>query len=334
MELLKGISVNQNLNQESVKDTLMSEISLAVSIGSLKLANPILVASGTFGYAKDAAGLNSELGAFSLANLGGILPKTITKLPRQGNAPPRTCETTGGLLNAIGLDNDGLEEFIVKKMPYLRSIGTKIVVSVAGRNAEEYAEMAARLSDVEGVDALELNISCPNVAHGTDFGKNPAECERLVAGVRRATQLPFFTKLTPNVGDITVVARAAEQGGSDAVSLINTVLGMAIDWKKCQPRLGNGMGGLSGPAIKPIALRMVYQTAKAVKIPIVGIGGIETVDDVMEFLVAGASAVEIGTANFYSPTCTQKILEALPAAIAHFQTKDIRDVIGRMHTEK
>ncbi|MDO4859102.1 MAG: dihydroorotate dehydrogenase [Thermoguttaceae bacterium] len=308
----------------------MKNVSLAVSIGSLELENPILVASGTFGYAKDAAGLNSELGPFPLANLGGILPKTITKLPRPGNQPPRTCETTAGLLNAIGLDNDGLEEFIAKKMPYLRSIGTKIIVSIAGRTAEEYAEMAAVLTDVEGVDALELNISCPNVAHGTDFGKNPAECERLVAGVRKATTLPFFTKLTPNVGDITVCAKAAEQGGTDAVSLINTVLGMAIDWKKCAPRLGNGMGGLSGPAIKPIALRMVYQTAQAVKCPIVGIGGIETIDDVMEFLVAGATAVEIGTANFYQPTCTQKILAALPDAVAYFGVNDVREVIGRM----
>ena len=308
----------------------MTKTSLAVSIGSLKLENPILVASGTFGYAKDASGLNSELGPFPLANLGGILPKTITKLPRPGNQPPRTCETTAGLLNAIGLDNDGLEEFIAKKMPYLRSIGTKIIVSIAGRTAEEYAEMAAVLTDVEGVDALELNISCPNVAHGTDFGKNPIECERLVAGVRKATTLPFFTKLTPNVGDITVCARAAEQGGTDAVSLINTVLGMAIDWKKCAPRLGNGMGGLSGPAIKPIALRMVYQTAQAVKCPIVGIGGIETIDDVMEFLVAGATAVEIGTANFYQPTCTQKILAALPDAVAYFGVNDVREIIGRM----
>ena len=311
----------------------MKNISLAVSIGSLKLENPILVASGTFGYAKDVEGLNSENGAFSLSELGGILPKTITKLPRDGNPPPRTCETTAGLLNAIGLDNDGLEEFVRLKMPYLRSIGTKIIVSIAGRTAEEYAEMAAVLNDVEGVDALELNISCPNVAHGTDFGKNPTECERLVRGVRKACSLPFFTKLTPNVGDITVCAKAAEQGGADAVSLINTVLGMAIDWKKCRPRLGNVMGGLSGPAVKPIALRMVYQTAKAVSIPIVGIGGIETVDDVMEFLVAGASAVEIGTANFYSPTCTQKILSALPSAVAHFNTTDIQDIIGRLHRE-
>lgn len=309
----------------------MNSVSLSVSIGSLHLENPILVASGTFGYAKDVSRLVSDSGPFSLARLGGILPKTITKLPRAGNQPPRTCETTAGLLNAIGLDNDGLEEFIAQKLPYLRSIGTKIIVSIAGRSAEEYAEMATALTDVEGVDALELNISCPNVAHGTDFGKNPAECERLVAGVRRATTLPFFTKLTPNVGDITVIARAAEQGGTDAVSLINTVLGMAVDWKKCTPRLGNGMGGMSGPAVKPIALRMVYQTAKAVSVPIVGIGGIETVDDVMEFLVAGASAVQIGTANFFNPTCTQKILEALPEAVSYFKTTDIHDVIGRMH---
>ena len=309
----------------------MIDISLQVTIGKLTLENPILVASGTFGYAKDVERLTTDRGPFPLSELGGILPKTITKLPRPGNPPPRTCETTAGLLNAIGLDNDGLEEFIAQKLPYLREIGTKIIVSIAGRSAEEYAEMAAVLDQVPGVDALELNISCPNVAHGTDFGKNPQACEALVAGVRRATQLPFFTKLTPNVGDITEIARAAEQGGSDAVSLINTVLGMAIDWRRCAPRLGNGMGGLSGPAVKPIALRMVYQTAKAVRIPIVGIGGIETVDDVMEFLVAGASAVQLGTVNFYRPGAAQEILHALPEAVRSLGLKSVRDVVGRIH---
>lgn len=305
--------------------------SLAVSLGRLALENPILVASGTFGYARDVAELESaQFGPFALSELGGILPKTITKLPRAGNPAPRTCETTGGLLNAIGLDNDGIENFISMKMPYLRSIGTKVIVSIAGRTSEEYAELAAQLSDVPGVDALELNISCPNVAGGTDFGKNPQSCEALVAGVRRATDLPLLTKLTPNVGDITVMAQAAEQGGTDAVSMINTVLGMAVDWRRCKPRLGNGTGGLSGPAIKPIALRMVWQTAQKVRIPIVGIGGIETVDDCMEFFVAGASAVQIGTANFFRPTATQEILRQLPDAMKQLGAETMNDVIGRM----
>ncbi|MDO4584950.1 MAG: dihydroorotate dehydrogenase [Planctomycetia bacterium] len=302
-----------------------------VALGRLRLPNPILTASGTFGYAKNVSELESERGHFALKNLGGILPKTITRLPRKGNPPPRTCETAAGMLNAIGLDNDGIEEFVSQKMPYLRSIGCPIIVSIAGRTVEEYAEMAVMLQDVPGVAALELNISCPNVAHGTDFGKNPQECEKLVSGVREKCDLPLITKLTPNVSDITIMARAAENGGSDAVSLINTVLGMAIDWRRCQPRLGNGMGGLSGPAIKPIALRMVFQVAQAVRIPIVGIGGIETIDDCMEFFVAGASAVQIGTANFYRPTAAADILAALPEAIAHFQTNRWTDIIGRLH---
>ncbi|MDO4575515.1 MAG: dihydroorotate dehydrogenase [Planctomycetia bacterium] len=310
----------------------MNEKNLSVRLGRLTLANPILTASGTFGYAQDVSELASVSGAFDLSCLGGILPKTITRLPRDGNPPPRTWETTGGLLNAIGLDNDGIDAFIAKKMPYLRSIGTKIIVSVAGRTAEEYAELASMLSDVEGVDGLELNISCPNVAHGTDFGKNPSECERLVAGVRRATKLPFFTKLTPNVTDITEMARAAEAGGSDAVSLINTLLGMAVDWKNCRPRLANVTGGLSGPAIKPVALRMVYQTYQAVSIPIVGIGGIETIDDCMEFFVAGASAVEIGTASFYRPTAAADIIRALPAAMETLHADDMQSLTGRIHS--
>ncbi|MDO4568890.1 MAG: dihydroorotate dehydrogenase [Planctomycetia bacterium] len=305
----------------------MNDISLLVTIGKTTFANPVFVASGTFGYAKNVENIVSESTNYSLSELGGILPKTITMLPREGNPPPRTCETPAGLLNAIGLDNDGLEEFIAEKMPYLKTTGTKIIVSIAGRSSEEYAEMARRLSDVEGVDALELNISCPNVAHGTDFGKNPEACENLVRGVRNATPLTMFVKLTPNVGDIVSIAKAAEQGGADAVSLINTLLGMAVDWRRRAPRLGNRMGGLSGPAIKPVALRMVYQVANAVEIPVVGIGGIETIDDCMEFLVSGATAVQVGTASFYHPAAAQKIVRALPDAIRSLGAPDVRQII-------
>ncbi len=273
---------------------------LEVQLGRLHLANPVMVASGTFGYAREMAGL------VDLSRLGAILPKTITRQPRAGNPPPRTVETTGGMLNSIGLDNDGIEAFIERQLPYLASLRTAVVVSIAGKTSDEFVEMAGRLADVPGVDALELNVSCPNVSGGVDFGTNPALCEQVVAGVRGACPFSILVKLTPNVTDVRAIARAAEAGGADAISLINTCLGMAIDWRRRRPMLGNVLGGLSGPAIKPIALRVVYQVAKTVKIPLVGIGGIAGIDDLMEFLVAGATAVQIGTANFYNPTASLK----------------------------
>lgn len=281
-----------------------------------------MVASGTFGYAREMQNL------VDTRRLGGILPKTITQEPRPGNAPPRTVETVAGLLNSIGLDNDGLDAFIDEKMPMLAAIGSPIVVSIAGRQPEEYVEMAQRLATVEGVAALELNISCPNVTGGIDYGTNPQSCRSLIAGVRAACSLPILAKLTPNVTDITAIARAAAEGGADGVSMINTCLGMAIDWRRRKPRLGNVMGGLSGPAIKPIALRMVYQVARAVTIPIVGIGGIETIDDAMEFFVAGASAVQVGTASFYRPQASIEILDALPDALRELGAKSVREIVG------
>ena len=205
------------------------------------------------------------------------------------------------MLNSIGLDNDGLEAFIANLLPYLAGLGTKIIVSIAGKSLPEFIDMAARLDGLPGVDALELNISCPNVSGGVDFGTDPAMCEAVVSGVRKVTSVPVIAKLTPNVTDIAAIARAAEAGGSDALAVINTCLGMAINWRRRRSQLGRMMGGLSGPAIKPIALRAVYQAAQAVKIPIVGIGGIATIDDAMDFLVAGATAVQVGTANFYNP---------------------------------
>ena len=254
-----------------------SDLDLRVRLGRLELANPILVASGTFGYAREMEHL------VDLRSLGAVIPKTVTAEPRCGNPPWRTVETASGLLNSIGLDNDGIEAFVAHHLPYLRETGTRVIVSIAGRNPEEYVQLAARLESAGGVDGLELNVSCPNVAGGIDFGTDPDQCGKLVAAVRRACSLPLLAKLTPNVTRIAVVAQAAAQGGADAVSVINTLLGMAVDWRRRRPVLGNVLGGLSGPAIKPVALRCVYQVAQAVAVPVVGIGGIATIDDVLEF---------------------------------------------------
>lgn len=302
-------------------------VSLAVQLGRLRLPNPILVASGTFGYAREMEHL------VTLSRLGGILPKTVTHQPRPGNPPWRTVETTGGMLNSIGLDNDGIDAFIAHHMPYLRTVGAPIIVSIAGRTHDEFVQLAAQLDREPGIAALELNVSCPNVSGGVDFGTDADACRRLAAGVRNACGLPILAKLTPNVTRIADIAAGAADGGADAVSLINTVLGMAIDWRRRRPILGNVVGGLSGPAIKPIALRCVYQVARAVRIPVVGIGGIATLDDVLEFLVAGASAVQIGTANYYDPTVTMKLLDALPNALAEAGVAAVSELVGTLQTD-
>lgn len=301
-----------------------ASVDLSVQLGRLRLANPILVASGTFGYAREMERL------VDLDRLGGIVPKTITPQPRGGNSPWRTVETAAGMLNSIGLDNDGIEAFIEHHLPYLANLASPVIVSIAGHDLAEFTTMAARLDGLAGVAAIELNVSCPNVSGGVDFGVDPAMCRKVVEGARRATNLPILAKLTPNVADIASVARAAADGGADAISAVNTCLGMAVNWRKRRPILGNGVGGLSGPAIKPIALRCVYQVAGAVSIPVVGIGGIATIDDVMEFLVAGASAVQIGTANFYNPTATMTILDALPAAVAELGAAKLVDIVGTL----
>ena len=308
--------------------TSLNEIDLAVQLGRLGLPNPILVASGTFGYAREMEGL------VDVRRLGGILPKTITQEPRAGNAPWRTIETAAGMLNSIGLDNDGIEAFVAHHLPYLAGLGVPIIVSIAGRTHDEFVRMTARLADLAGVAAVELNISCPNVSGGVDFGTDAAMCERVVADCRAATSAPIIAKLTPNVTSIPQLAKSVEAGGADAISLINTCLGMAVDWRRRRPLLGNVMGGLSGPAIKPIALRAVYQAAQAVKTPIVGIGGIATIDDVMEFLVAGATAVQLGTVNFYNPKAPVEVLDALPAALAEAGAVRVSDVVGTLVAEK
>ncbi len=297
------------------------QVELSVRLGRLTLDNPILVASGTFGYGREMERI------VDLTCLGGVIPKTVTPQPRPGNPPWRTVETAAGLLNSIGLDNDGIDAFIAHHLPYLRQIGTRVIVSIAGREPADYVAMACQLQQAGGVDALELNISCPNVTGGVDYGTNPDQCRNLVAAVRQACDLPILAKLTPNVTNISTIAAAAADGGADAVSLINTLLGMAIDWRQRRPMLGNVVGGLSGPAIKPVALRCVYQVAQAVEIPVVGIGGIATLDDVMEFLVAGASAVQIGTANYYDPTISQRLVETLPAALIEAGVSRVQDVV-------
>jgi dihydroorotate dehydrogenase (NAD+) catalytic subunit len=303
-------------------------VDLRVQLGRLTLRNPILAASGTFGYAREMAGL------VDFSRLGGILPKTVTKAARPGNAPWRTVETSSGLLNSIGLDNDGIDAFLEHHLPYLATLPTAIIVSIAGRSHDEFVAMTTQLDGQAGIAAIELNISCPNVSGGVDFGTDPLTCGRLVADCRNATSLPIIAKLTPNVTSIVTIARAAAEGGADAISLINTVLGMAIDWRQRKPLLGNVMGGLSGPAIKPIALRCVYQVAQAIKTPLIGIGGIATIDDVMEFFVAGATAVQIGTANYYDPTVTTKLVNALPAALQEAGVKQVSALTGTLQSRK
>jgi dihydroorotate dehydrogenase (NAD+) catalytic subunit len=297
---------------------------LLVTLGRLRLKNPILVASGTFGYAREMAGV------VDFAKLGGIIPKTVTKQPRAGNAPPRTVETPSGMLNAIGLDNDGIDHFIAHHLPYLRTLPTAIIANIAGKNESEFIEMAQQIGRERGLAALELNLSCPNVAGGVDFATDPVVTRRVVKEARAVCPLPIIAKLTPNVTDIVPLARAAAEGGADAVSLVNTFIGMAIDWRRQRPILGNITGGLSGPAIKPLALRLVWQVARQVQIPVIGIGGIASVGDVMEFLIAGASAVQIGTANFYDPTVSQRIVEQLPEALDQLGAAGVHQVIGSL----
>jgi dihydroorotate dehydrogenase (NAD+) catalytic subunit len=301
---------------------------LSVTLGRLRLPNPILVASGTFGYAREMEGL------VDLRRLGGILPKTITQEPRAGNSPWRTIETPAGMLNSIGLDNDGIEAFVAHHLPYLGSLGVPIIVSIAGRTHEEFVNMSARLDGLAGIAAVELNISCPNVSGGVDFGTDASSCERLVANCVQATSTPIIAKLTPNVTSIAAIAKGAEAGGADAISLINTLQGMAIDWRHRRPMLGNVLGGLSGPAIKPVALRAVYQAAQAVKTPLIGIGGIATIDDVMEFLVAGATAVQLGTVNFYNPRASLEVLDALPEALATAGVSRVTELVGTLNTQR
>jgi dihydroorotate dehydrogenase (NAD+) catalytic subunit len=304
-------------------------VNLQVQLGRLRLANPVLVASGTFGYVREMAGF------VRLERLGGVIPKTVTFRPRAGNPTPRTVETASGLLNAIGLDNDGIDHFRSHHLPYLRTVGTAIIANIAGEDIDQFVAMAAMLADEPGLAALELNISCPNVSHGLDLGVDPSAVGVLVRRVRQACPLPIIAKLTPNVTDIVAIARAAGDAGADAVSLVNTFRGMAVNWRARRPILANDVGGLSGPAIKPMALRMVWAVARACPaLPIIGIGGIAKVDDALEFLVAGATAIQVGTATFYDPGAAERLVDDLAAALASAGVADVNDLIGTLQSNQ
>lgn len=302
-----------------------SDVDLSVDIGPLHLANPVMTASGT-------AGLGLEMEPFwDLSAAGAVVVKTITKLPRKGNPMPRLAETPAGLLNSIGLPNKGIDDFIARVLPQLAGKAGCLVVNLAGGCTDEFAELASQLDGLPGIDALELNISCPNVEGGNlPFARDPRVVARLVSEVRKVTALPLITKLSPNVTDVAEIARAACDGGTDAVSLINTILGMSLDWRTGKPGLGTVIGGLSGPAIKPIALRMCFEVVRAVEIPVIGIGGIMGVDDALEFLAVGCSAVQVGTAHYRSPDVVPRIVADMAEALAGAGRSRVRDVIGTL----
>ena len=298
---------------------------LRVDIGGMSLKNPVMTASGTFGYGIEYAGLTP------LDAIGGIIVKGTTLRPREGNACPRMVETASGMLNCVGLQNKGAEFFCTRIYPRIKDLGTNIIVNVSGESPEDYAECAAMIGALDAVPAIELNISCPNVRQGgMAFGVTAAGAASVVRAVRKAYHKTLIVKLSPNVTDITEIARAAEAEGADSVSLINTLLGMAIDIERRRPVLSITTGGLSGPAIKPVALRMVWQTAKAVSIPVIGIGGICTAEDAVEFLLAGASAVEIGTANFIDPGVTLKVRNGLDAWLDAHGCRTVGEITGQL----
>jgi len=283
------------------------KLDLSVEIGEIRMANPVMTASGTAG----ASG--KELAEIiEIASLGAFVVKGVSLEPRDGNPAPRIVETCGGMLNAIGLQNPGIDAFVREDLPIVRAFGVPVIVNIFGRTEEEYCRLAQRLDGVEGVAGIELNISCPNVKRGgMAFGADPEEAARLVGEVRRATRATLIVKLSPNVTDIAAVARSVEEAGADSISLINTLLGMAIDARTRRPRLANITGGLSGPAIKPVALRMVWEVCKAVSVPVIGIGGIETAGDALEFIIAGATAIQVGTALFVDPLAPVRIVDGI-----------------------
>jgi dihydroorotate dehydrogenase (NAD+) catalytic subunit len=302
---------------------------LSVQLGTLRLRNPVIAASGCFGY-----GVEYQH-AVDLSSLGGVAVKGLFLAEREGHPPPRIVETPAGMLNAIGLQGIGVHRFVAEKLPELRRLGATTIVNICGSTLDEYCEVARVLSDHEGVGALELNISCPNIKEGgIQFGCSLTGTYDVVSGVRKVTSLPLIPKLTPNVTDVASFARASEQAGADAISLVNTFLAMAIDVDTRQPKLTNVMGGLSGPAIRPIAVRMVYECHQAVKLPILGMGGIATVEDALEFLIAGASAVQVGTANFTDPFIWAKIIGGIDAYLDRHRIARVSDLVGRVELPK
>jgi len=303
----------------------MKKPDLSVEIAGIKMRNPVMTASGTFGYGEEFSPY------LDLESLGAIVTKGLSLVPRAGNPMPRIIETPGGMLNAIGLQNVGIDAFIEKKIPFLKKVNTPVIVNFFGNTIDEYAELAGRLDAVSEVAAVEINISCPNVKHGgIAFGVEPQAAFEVVKAVREMTFKPLIVKLSPNVTDIVEMAQACADADADALSLINTLTGMAIDLNKRRPVLANITGGLSGPAIKPVALRMVWQVARAVKLPIIGIGGITSATDALEFLLAGATAVQVGTANFLSPGIAQKIVQDMERYLAENGIKDVKELIGAL----
>ena len=304
-------------------DNMARKPDLTVDIGGIKLKNPVMTASGTFGYAEEFKNL------MDLNRLGGIIVKGLSLEPSYGNCPPRIVETPCGMLNAIGLENVGFKAFVKKKLPFLKTLDTLVFVNIYGQRITDYAELASCIDCIEELAGIEINISCPNVkAGGIAFGVDAESAFNVVHAVRKETSKPLMVKLSPNVTDITVIAEAVEQAGADSVSLINTITGMVIDIDSRRSKLANITGGLSGPAIKPVALRMVWQTAQKVKIPVIGIGGIMTAEDAMEFLIAGACAVQIGTANFVNPSASIGIIEGIEAFLLKKGVDRLTDIIG------
>ncbi|MEJ2727975.1 MAG: dihydroorotate dehydrogenase [Deltaproteobacteria bacterium] len=300
---------------------------LNVTLGGIELQNPVVTASGTFGYASEFEGL------VDLNRLGAIIVKGISLQPTKGNPPPRIVETPCGMLNAIGLENVGIEAFARDKLPFLRKLSPPIFANIYGTTIEGYAELAARLDGLQGIAGVEVNISCPNVkAGGLAFGADPDSVFQVVEAVREKTTKHLIVKLSPNVTDVTIIARSAEAAGADSLSLINTITGMAVDIESRRPKIANITGGLSGPAIKPVALRMVWQVVQATKIPVIGIGGIMTAEDALEFLIAGAVAVQIGTANFVKPHATTDIIDGIEMFLKNRNIARLTDIIGTLET--
>jgi dihydroorotate dehydrogenase (NAD+) catalytic subunit len=296
---------------------------LTTHIGSLTLKNPLIAASGCFGYGVEYAD------TIDLSTLGAVCVKGLFLAEREGHVPPRIVETPAGMINAIGLQGIGVHRFVAERLPELRALRAVVMVNICGSSIEEYAEIARILSDAEGVAAIELNISCPNIkAGGIQFGCSVGGTHDVVSAVRKVTRLPIIPKLTPNVTDVASFARASEEAGADAVSLVNTFLALAIDIETRRPKLSNGMGGLSGPAIRPIAVRMTYECAKAVKIPVVGMGGITTAADALEFIIAGATAVQVGTANFVDPFIWPKLLDGITSYLTRHDVERLADLTG------